>query len=370
MVKKKDALAQSASLIGEAARNPDYWPVALNAIERYLCVENVNLVILQGGTTGISSFKASSLADDVLQNYQENFPQGDVWIDALKTFPTQSVYKSGYLYSNRKLVDTRFYEEFLKPINLFHCAGGFFENREGNFGMLSALLPMKAGEFDNDRIERMQKIFKLLRSAINASSEISSLKMSLDLSNKMLDSQCIALGLVTLTGRLLYANHLFERQLRFEKIMKLKNGKVFFLHEGTRGWLCTQLNKVAKKGEVDPACFEKCLHDDHFNDVRVSLSVPDGIYDLLPGDSHTAILISIHGLQGQQEVVACLRSIGVSPVAALVGQHLVMGRSAREISILLNASYETVRSHLKCLMRHFGVSSQRQLIATLNGLLR
>ncbi|MBZ2168256.1 helix-turn-helix transcriptional regulator [Marinobacter sp. F4216] len=340
-------------------------------MERYLSVDNVNLVVMSGShQASISFYEASSLPSSVMKSYQTKFPQGDVWIDALKQRKTHAVYKSGDLYPNRRLVDTRFYDEFLKPIKMFHCAGGFFESRKEGFGMLSALLPLNAGEFDAKRLSRMQELFPLLRSAINTSSDLSMLQFSLELSGNLLDSCESALGLVDASARLVYANDRFEHLVRREHILKVKDGRVVFQCAPARTWLSQQLRHFSRHGEIDPSRFEYHFSDGAFDELRVSLSVLGGEAAGLLPTTGPVVLISIHGCYQQEAVQASLRSMGLPPVATLVAYHLMLGKSVREVSDTIQVNHETVRSHVKNLFRHFGVTNQRQLMQVLFALFR
>lgn len=367
-------LASTTQQIRDAASHPECWPDALKAMENYLEVDNVNLVMIHGNNPAISAFQASSLPPEVISNYQQKFPSGDVWIHSLSTLPAGGVYRSSSLYPNQRLVYTKFYEEFLRPINLFHCAGGFFEHFGDSFGMMSALLPLKAKGFDDARIEKMVLINQHLKSALHTSSSLSCLKTSLDLKHQALSSQNIALALTKMCGTPVYLNQPFEILLRQKTIVRLSQNKIAFQSQSAQRWYRNQLRQLQKTGEV-PQIGEvppdKSEHQQNNNlscGIRMHMSAIQGADSKVTDTASTLALLSIMLPPARHTTVERLKSLGVPPTAALVAYHLLAGKSAREVSLNLNTSYETVRSHIKRLFRHFQVNNQRQLTALLNAL--
>lgn len=370
MSKQTETLDRSAELIHRAAIYPECWPEALKYLESVLGADNVNLVIIGGDNPMVSSFQASSLTTDIVSDYQNRFPSGDVWIHNLSKLPIGGIYRSSFLYPNRKLVRTRFYEEFLRPIGMFHCAGGYFERLGGTLGMMSALLPEKTGGFSDDQIKRMAAVQKHLKSALHTSSAVSTLKTTLELQHQALDHQNVALALITPTGKAIFLNKPFEELIKKNMLVNVNNSQISFKDQRTHGWLQARLRDIHNVGQLVSARGEYKVIDLFGYELRLNLSAIDAAEFSSSEKTSTLALLSIRLPPSRATILAQLRSLGAPPTASLVAYHLLAGQSLREASQQLCISYETARSHLKRLFRNFHVNNQRQLTAFLKILLQ
>jgi DNA-binding CsgD family transcriptional regulator len=145
------------------------------------------------------------------KSYEEYFVSRNPWLP-LRTMFVGNVEIGEQLLSNRELVKTEFYQDFLAPNHWFHGCSGLTNVKKSEFSCIYSLHSAGDGVFTSDEIGLCRYLAPHLNTAARIKQRIADLKASLDrLLFGEIDTEALAeLGLTPAETRLAIA--LFKGQ--------------------------------------------------------------------------------------------------------------------------------------------------------------
>lgn len=141
------------------AEDPAGWPEVLR-----------RLALLLRATAGtLSIYKLKSRHGEVAagfeidpefgRSYRENFASKDVWINSPHARKAvRHVVTSQMLVRDDQLICSEFYQDFLRPQNIFHLIGSRVQERSNSTAMLSLFRSKNEVAFGQDEIDRLETL--------------------------------------------------------------------------------------------------------------------------------------------------------------------------------------------------------------------
>ena len=166
-------------LIYEAADDPLLWDGFLTKFAEVVHADTAGLLIQdKAGQTG--KIVAAVGIDLVSRtSYEKYFVPRNPWLPRRKML-TGNVASGEQLLSNRELVKTEFYNDFLKPNIWLHGCGTITNVEDSTFSSLYALRTPRHRAFDSNELELCGYLAPHIQTAARIQQRITELEMALD----------------------------------------------------------------------------------------------------------------------------------------------------------------------------------------------
>lgn len=210
----------------EAALDSAGWATALFAIAKQVQASTATAIAMNLSDNSISFSALHNIQPARLDEYAQHYMSVDVWNAALVRVAPRHAYFGHVLVDENTLARSEFYNDFLRPQGIFHALGGFVV-RSGTQVFLCGLqrdqgepqFTTAEGRLINRLFPHLERAAKLHGSLATAGGLTEGLAAALE----RLPQAAI---LVDGSGRIIWANHLGEEQLRRADGIRLRDGRV------------------------------------------------------------------------------------------------------------------------------------------------
>lgn len=210
----------------EAALDSAGWASALFAIAKQVDASTATAIAMNLSDNSISFGALHNIEPARLGEYARHYMGVDVWNAALVRLPPRRAYFGHLLVDESTFVRSEFYNDFLRPQGIFHALGGFVV-RTGTQVFLCGFqrnlgepqFTLAEGRLVNRLFPHLERAAKLHGSLATAGGLTEGLAAALE----RLPQAAI---LVDGSGRIIWANHLGEEQLRRADGIRLHDGRV------------------------------------------------------------------------------------------------------------------------------------------------
>ena len=210
----------------EAALDSAGWASALFAIAKQVEARTATAIAMNLADNSINFGALHNIEPARLGEYAQHYMGVDVWNAALVRLPPRRAYFSHLLVDESSFMRSEFYNDFLRPQGIFHALGGFVV-RTGTQVFLCGFqrdhgepqFSMAEGRLVNRLFPHLERAAKLHGSLATAGGLTEGLAAALE----RLPQAAI---LVDGSGRIIWANHLGEEQLRRADGIRLRDGRV------------------------------------------------------------------------------------------------------------------------------------------------
>jgi DNA-binding CsgD family transcriptional regulator len=308
-------------------------------------------------------FDASSL-----DSYANHYSPLNVWAANEGGQPEGAVVSSSALYPDSLLTDTEFYNDWLRPQDLFYSLGSIVLKREARAVKMSFLRSERAGRYGEAELALFSQIMPHLRSAIALHRKLHQLQVLSSAAMAALDAIAHGVILLKCDGSYLHANRIAQELLIKTGVLQISAaGSVHAAQGSVDAALQILIGRAVKTGTgrgVEPGGVLRII----------SASRPVVLVDVLPLPARSSPF-------GEQVAVAIFcRSQETGPVAhgsltkalvslyqmtpseALLTQALVSGQSLREHALARGISVNTVRSQLRAATAKTDAKRQADLV--------
>ena len=166
-------------LIYEAANDPVLWDAFLAKFAEAVHAETAGL-LTQDKAGQWARILATVGADTASRkSYEEYFVSRNPWLPRRKVF-AGSVETGEQVFSNRELVKTEFYKDFLKPNSWLHACSAVIKVEESTFSCVYTLRSPRKGAFNSDEIGLCAYLAPHLQTAARIYQRIVDLEATLD----------------------------------------------------------------------------------------------------------------------------------------------------------------------------------------------
>jgi DNA-binding CsgD family transcriptional regulator/PAS domain-containing protein len=210
----------------EAALDSAGWASALFAIAKQVQASTATAIAMNLSDNSINFGALHNIEPARLGEYAQHYMGVDVWNAALVRLPPRRAYFGHLLVDESIFIRSEFYNDFLRPQGIFHALGGFVV-RTGTQVFLCGFqrdlgepqFSMAEGRLVNRLFPHLERAAKLHGSLATAGGLTEGLAAALE----RLPQAAI---LVDGSGRIIWANHLGEEQLRRADGIRLRDGRV------------------------------------------------------------------------------------------------------------------------------------------------
>src|SRR5215469_777613 len=138
-------------LIYEAANDPLLWDAFLTKFAAAVHAEAAGLLTQDKGGRWARNLAAVGVDPASRKSYEEHFVSRNPWLTRRKVF-AGNVETGEQVFSNRELVKTEFYQDFLKPNIWLHACSAVTNVEESTFSCVYTLRSPAKGAFTSDEI--------------------------------------------------------------------------------------------------------------------------------------------------------------------------------------------------------------------------
>jgi DNA-binding CsgD family transcriptional regulator len=228
--------------IYDAAIDPTRWPEFLSRFANAIGGENTlmfsqNLETFEA-TMAVQSEGLNAAVNfdpDFLRSYDEHYSTTNVWVQNEVNLPAGVAVTGPMLYPEKELRKTEFYNDWLRPQNVFHVIGGVVA-RGGAWALkFSSLRPHRAGNFTSDELRLYQLLMPHVARAAHIQRRYRFLAELSRSSLAILDTVPAAVLLLDASSRLLHANTSGDAELRRADPFKVTASGELNLRGAVRG---------------------------------------------------------------------------------------------------------------------------------------
>jgi DNA-binding CsgD family transcriptional regulator/PAS domain-containing protein len=359
------------SRIYATIEEPTGWAEVLRHLAELLRA-SVGTLDLYALTTQRGNIAASwNLDPDFGSTYSEHFAGKNVWMNSrrVREVPPGVVITGQMLVRDEELERSEFYQELLRPQNIFHMIGGRVLEQRVSAATLSFLRPKSKGPFSADQVTLVEVLMPHLLRAAQVHSRITGIAEREEAVNDVLDRLPFGVVLVDRTGRPLLVNRTASEIAAMEDGLVIRREGIAASSTGDTASLLRLIS------EASTACVVVGRHSGGTLGLRRPSLKPRLAVLVAPitsksrffaAEGASAILFitdpTSYPLQASDAIV-CL--FDLTPAESKLCQHLAQGRSLEETAHALRISSNTVRTHLKRVFEKTGTHRQSELVVLL-----
>ena len=217
------------SVIGcvyEAALDSAGWASALIAIAKQVEARSAAAIAMNLSDNSVSFGALHNIEPARLGEYAEHYMSVDVWNAALVRLPPRRAYFAHLLIDESTFVRSEFYNDFLRPQQIFHALGGFVVRNGTQVFLCGVQRDLGEPKFTTAEGRRLNRLFPHLERAAKLHGSLATAGGLTEGLAAALERLPQAAILVDGSGRIIWANHLGEEQLRRADGIRLRDGRV------------------------------------------------------------------------------------------------------------------------------------------------
>ncbi|MFO1069095.1 MAG: hypothetical protein U1E14_11295 [Geminicoccaceae bacterium] len=305
----------------------------------------------------VLSFGAIDAA--VQARYREHYAPIDPAPATMARIPVGTATTTHRMFDEAFRTNDPFYNEFFLPLGLVETMGGPVINRDGRFCLVSVMRGADRPSFDDDEINRFERLMPHLAQAIQLRRTFFEISDRARAFASTVDSLPVGLMIFSRSGRLAHANlkarHLIDRA---DGLLLDRYGRLGAVDGEVRRRLATlmleppslpQLLRVPRRDGLSPYV------------ARASQAgTPNSIWQ---GGGH-GLLLSVHDPDVADDDVAALLSVALdlSPSASRLVGALMDGADLEGYAAANGISVNTAKFHLKSAFAATGTRRQVDLV--------
>lgn len=162
---------------------------------------SANFELADGNVAAFMGFDSESLT-----SFADYYSGINVWTAAEAAHPSGSVVTGSMLFPDDRLKRTEFYNDWLKPQDLFYALGSIVVKEETRAVKLSFLRPERSGAYGTDELAVMKQLMPHLQAAVAMHRKLHRMEAIASSSVAALDAVRFGVILLTGAGRVLHAN--------------------------------------------------------------------------------------------------------------------------------------------------------------------
>ena len=299
-----------------------------------------------------------------IKSYQEHFVTINPWL-ADRPFRRGVVVVGDQILSDRDLVRTEFYNDFLRPQNWFYCCGVLTAQDQSAISEITAIRSRRAGSFAPNEVVLFEYLAPHLQCAVRIHNRIAGLESGLNAATAALDRFPTGIIAVNSDAKVVLTNRAADAILKRGDGLRSRDGLRADGRQDTTK-LRDAIAAVSMRGSEIPK-----------PETLVQIYRPSGStpFEVLvsPLPAHSSLKRGASALLfiTDPEAEATLDSrklqelFGLTPAEIRLSIALVKGKSVAEYAREAAISSNTARTHVKRIYTKTGVRRQSELVRLL-----
>ena len=210
----------------EAALDSAGWASALFAIAKQVEASSATAIAMNLADSSVSFGALHNIEPARLGEYAQHYMSVDVWNAALVRLPPRRAYFAHLLIDESTFVRSEFYNDFLRPQGIFHALGGFVVRNGTQVFLCGVQRDLGEPQFTTAEGRLVNRLFPHLERAAKLHGSLATAGGLTEGLAAALERLPQAAILVDGSGRIIWANHLGEEQLRRADGIRLRDGRV------------------------------------------------------------------------------------------------------------------------------------------------
>ncbi len=344
---------------------PEQWQAVLAQIAQRLGGAQTALLSTYNRDSGdVTHFSLAGQALDgaAVESYNRRYRNEDVLMHRTLGAPAGEVLASNLHLKPSEYLDTAFYKEWVRSVEVKHAAMGVVHREEPWVTYLAVQKGLDQRDFSESDVRFLKQLIPHMRRAIQLRLRFQELESGQRALASLADRYPYGVAIVDRFAQRRYANPSFERKLADSGSAELIDGRLTFRHRRDSNHFYQRL----------AATLDDSAGDDSDASI-IAVSREPGAPAL-----HLQLLPLIQSLQPAALVLAyCaderlrVNSDSLQQLFALTRAEatlcagLAAGDSLHNLASALNKSRETLRAQLKSVFGKLGVNSQGELISVI-----
>lgn len=211
-------------LVYDAALDPARWSEVMTQLAQVYEGRAV-LFAEDARTPGASVFGAGLFEDDYLQSYQEHYTATNIWTPLIEPLATGRTFDARIVPAD-EFERSEWYNDWLKPQDLYHSIGFVVANEDGLQTRMSVLRPRRAGSYGEDEMRAWRMLGGHVQRAFQIHRQLFVAKLERDTAREGLDRLGIAAYVVDADGRILSMNRAGSSLLEEGDALSAPSGRI------------------------------------------------------------------------------------------------------------------------------------------------
>ncbi|MEW6248674.1 MAG: hypothetical protein AB1555_18470 [Nitrospirota bacterium] len=366
--------------IYDAALDPSHWPTVLDELVRLTRSRTGNIaeINLTNGTT--RALASVGIPPKGFSDYEAYYWQKDIWTPKPGAFRIGVAYPSHGHIPDHVLVRSEFYQDWMKPLGLFHAAGGIPLVEENRMFLIGVHRPWSEHRPYEDREVRvLQGLFPHLKRALQIQNRLERAVAERDALRDVADRLRTGMIVCDAHGRIHWANQAGEGLCRRADGLTISKGVLTAAAPDETTRLARLIHDTVRIAIGDGQAAS--TGSEHAAGGAMLVSRPSGrrSYVLLVGplraagrrldEQRPAAAVFISDPEDTPELPEALvvREYGLTPAEWRLAESLLRGQSVKTAADQLRRSHNTARAQLKQIFQKTGTRRQAELIRLLLG---
>lgn len=364
--------------IYDAASDPTRWSEFLSAFARamngqgtLIFAHNVETMAASTATDPGMPSGVVNFDPEFVRSLAEHYNFVNVWAQNEEALKPGRVVTGSMLYPVRDLPQTEFYNDWLRPQDLFHAIGGLVVQDGPWATKFSCLRSRGADDYDSEELRLYEELLPHLARATHIQSRFAFLQSLSSSSLSVLDAVPAGVLLLDASGRVLHINAAAESEVRRADPLTLVSGEL-----RTRGSTRAQSAlRTITAGAIDPvrarreiATVAKLVRRNGEVLYVRALPLPQG--KGAAGGTRINLRLAACALvvQGTASSSASagpqiIRHLyGLTPAEYRVAALIAQGKSVPQAAAELGVSRNTLKTQLKSIFTKTGTHRQGELV--------
>jgi DNA-binding CsgD family transcriptional regulator len=353
--------------IYDCALNPSRWTDTADMIAQLVEAEACLLGVHDSKNVhhGVM-FRSGGVEDSYVRLYAEEYAAINPHSVPVTLLPVGKVVTTGMIIDEQELLDSRFYQEFLKPQGIFEVIGFPVLRTEGRIGWWAANRRVDAPRYGDAEVRLLTLLSPHVCRAITISNAFTLKTIRSEALETTLNALTTGVYLVDRLGRIIYINRAAEQQIEDSNVVRIANNRLVPIDRMARTRLATAIDEaiVDKAATLSPGFSVALPGREGTGLVAVVLPLHTGERRILCGAfaAMAAIFIQdpITVPASPGEAFAKLYGLTGSELRVLLA--MAPGLSVKEAAELLGMGDTTARTHLQHAYEKTGTSKQTELL--------
>ncbi len=352
----------------DAALDGALWPGMAPAIAAHFNAGSGALQVRNPALGMVERVSVTSNYSPSLQAaYIAHYWRLDLWAERGAKLGFSKALESRDIIRDEDLVRTEFYNDWLRPLDLFYITGGALRLDDSHISFLGIHRPHRGGAFDARDKQRMQQLLPHVARALQLRLRLAGLARERHATLDALERAGGAVLVVARDGRLLYANAAAEALARESDALDLSHGCLTAADPAAALRLAVLIRCAADTaaGAEGSAGGAITLAREDRLPLGVLVAPFRPARDAFGAPVPAALLFIRDPERGGLSQLLLQDLFGLTPAEAAVAAALGAGKSVEDIARACRISVNTARTHLKNIFAKTGTRRQAELVALL-----
>jgi DNA-binding CsgD family transcriptional regulator/PAS domain-containing protein len=299
--------------------------------------------------------------------YVAHYWKLDLWAERGAKAGFSKAIESRDLIADDDLIRTEFYNDWLRPLDLFYLTGAALRLSDSHIGFFGIHRPHRSGAFERRDKERVAQLVPHVQRALQLRQRLAGVALERHAALDALERVGGAVLVVARDGRVLYANAAAEMLLRDGDAIAMSSGRLAAIDHAAAlrlGLLIRSASDTAAGAEGSAGGGVALLREDRLPLTLLAAPFPparDGFGAPLP-----AAILFIRDPEQEHMSQPLLQDLfALTPAEAAIAAALGAGKSVEDIARTCHISLNTARTHLKHIFAKTNTRRQAELVSLL-----